>query len=208
MQIDHDTIMLLVGAGIGLSSSLLTSLFQAWLSKREFNRQKEYEESIELKKITLPTISEIQWYSKKLSETDKERIRKELSNNKDMALQSNTSFIYWLWNSVLFHVLEFAKKQFALFLFIVLVVVSALGYMIYKAIIFVSNPSLLLLNFIVTIVSFILVQMVAKQLRSKWRNDFLSIKRDKKGNYLCPKCGLPFKTDNDTYTHIKNWHSQ
>ena len=165
MQIDHDTIMLLVGAGIGLSSSLITSLFQAWLSKREFNRQKEYEKRAELKRIVLPTVSEIQMYNSHLSEADKERLKKALSdaaeNNKSLSVKGVQSFYTVLRTAGLFYA--------AMFLFVILLILAVLIYLIYKTSILIFTLSPIALSVIVAIGSFVLVHLIVKSIINKWK---------------------------------------
>lgn len=65
MQIDHDVQLIIVGALIGLVSSVLTSLFQAWLSRREYRAKKRDELSRALRHIQVATLEDIGQYGRK-----------------------------------------------------------------------------------------------------------------------------------------------
>jgi hypothetical protein len=222
MQIDHDIILLLVGAGIGLSSSLITSLFQAWLSRREFDRRLEQEKKAELKRIVLPTASEVSRFSpeQKMLLEGIERcrdappeIKKSLSPiaNKDI-------FIYRL-RSKLSHISEFVNKHFAVSLLIISIAIVGFGYLIYKLLLL--NLSPILLSIIVAVVLFLFTRLTLKLIKNKIMSDKQArillaekAKRIAEGKERtaklpkCPKCGLPFISDYEVDQHIKRWHSQ
>jgi len=60
---DRDLIMMIYGAILGVTSSivtsLVTSLFQYWLARREYKRRQNEEQSKQLRHIYLPTGSEV-----------------------------------------------------------------------------------------------------------------------------------------------------
>lgn len=59
----HDLLMIIYGAAIGTGSSIITtiiqSLFQSWIERREYKRRILEEEKSELRKIQIPTLNEI-----------------------------------------------------------------------------------------------------------------------------------------------------
>ena len=59
MTIDHDVLMMIYGALIGVVSSIATSLFQSWLNRREHERQRKEEEKRARQKIQIPTTEEV-----------------------------------------------------------------------------------------------------------------------------------------------------
>jgi len=60
---DRDILLILIGAGIGLISSLLTSLFQAWLNRHEDNYRHKREKQQALAQIQVASIQDIERYS-------------------------------------------------------------------------------------------------------------------------------------------------
>ena len=56
---DHDLLMMIYGACIGLVSSFATSLFQSWMGRREYERRQRDEKSKKVSEIYLPTNEEI-----------------------------------------------------------------------------------------------------------------------------------------------------
>ncbi len=56
---DHDLLMMIYGAVIGVGSSLVTTLFQHWLDRREHERRRKEEQKKTLQQIYIPTTSEI-----------------------------------------------------------------------------------------------------------------------------------------------------
>ena len=56
---DHDLLMIIYGALIGLGSSVITTLFQSWLNRREHERQRRLEKKREQQQIRTPTMEEL-----------------------------------------------------------------------------------------------------------------------------------------------------
>ena len=56
---DRDLLMMIYGALIGLGSSLITALFQSWLSQKEHKRQQEVEKKAQQQQIRTPTMEEL-----------------------------------------------------------------------------------------------------------------------------------------------------
>jgi len=228
MQIDHDIILLLVGAGIGLSSSLLTSLFQAWLSRREFDRRRTQEKRAELKRIALPTASEISRFSpvEKVAREIAERESMERVARKSMEHMSSNSakpepysyFIYRL-KSKLSDISEFGDKHFTVSLLIISTAIIGFGYVIYELLLL--NLSPFLLSIIVAVVLFLFTRLILKLINNKaMSNEQARILLAEKAKRIaeskertarlpkCPKCGLPFISDYEVDQHIKRWHTQ
>jgi len=67
---DHDILLILIGAGIGLISSLLTSLFQAWLNRHEDNYRHKREKQQALAQIQVASIQDIERYSDEWNDWD------------------------------------------------------------------------------------------------------------------------------------------
>ncbi len=57
---DHDLLMMIYGALIGLGSSIITILFQSWINRREHERQLREETRRKRQEIYLPTSEEVQ----------------------------------------------------------------------------------------------------------------------------------------------------
>ena len=56
---DHDLLMIIYGALIGLGSSLITALFQSWINRRDLERQRKVDRKREQQNIQIPTTDEI-----------------------------------------------------------------------------------------------------------------------------------------------------
>lgn len=63
-KMDRDALLILAGAGIGFVSSVGTSLFQAWLNRREYKNRQEYERRQSLRQIQTASIQDIQRYGR------------------------------------------------------------------------------------------------------------------------------------------------
>ena len=64
MYIDHDVLLILIGAGIGFVSSLGTSLFQFWLNKRAEKYKREMEREQTLTRIQIADIQDVKRYTR------------------------------------------------------------------------------------------------------------------------------------------------
>ena len=58
----HDILLILIGAGVGLISSLSTSLFQAWLNRREDDYKRKREKQEALAQIQVASIRDVEKY--------------------------------------------------------------------------------------------------------------------------------------------------
>jgi len=92
---DHDLLMMIYGAVIGIGSSVITTLFQSWLSRRERVRQLKEEQGNKLQQIYLPTTQEVEQYAKG------ERIAqaaggKASANKTSVTLFGVPSYYFWI----------------------------------------------------------------------------------------------------------------
>jgi hypothetical protein len=62
---DHDLLMMIYGAVIGVGSSLVTTIFQTWLERREYERRKREDRERMKIKIHIATPEEIEKYTNK-----------------------------------------------------------------------------------------------------------------------------------------------
>ncbi len=60
---DRDLMMIIYGAVIGVGSSIVTTLFQHWLERREYERRRREEEKIKKISVHIPTTEEIEKFS-------------------------------------------------------------------------------------------------------------------------------------------------
>jgi hypothetical protein len=140
---DHNLLMMLYGALIGVGSSIITSLFQSWLEALEYERRKKKEEQEKKKRsIYVPTSDEVKIII--------EQHFKNSSSSKQYALKSENSFKSWI-SALLF------QKE-ARFVLVALVVVITVGtiYLLYLA----DNPILFLI--VTAFVTFVFATIIIK----------------------------------------------
>ena len=75
MQISHDVVLIIIGAGIGLISSLITITFQAWINRKERKQMLEEDNRRKISSIQVATIKEVEKFldiDKTIEKIDKE----------------------------------------------------------------------------------------------------------------------------------------
>ena len=60
---DRDLMMIIYGAVIGVGSSIITTLFQHWLERREYERRRREEEKRKKTGVYIPTTEELEKFS-------------------------------------------------------------------------------------------------------------------------------------------------